>query len=244
MLIIFQNWYITVARLEIEAVYGSMTDRNITIYTTGAAHWGDDDILSAEWQPTGATYRHVIPELQKYYTTITINHYDPLYAPQSTTVLDDVTVNHYVRALDPNTLAPGTLVYDYAHILNPIIVDGELCMLIQDNYTDHPLISNTVDLKVVYRPDHSMWERTVSHQQHMSVNSHTGDITTLYDRLHHHRLPMNGTYNWKDIVAPMIGAQKAIEYADINKTMTGGSERLAALDAADERIPKIIVESL
>jgi hypothetical protein len=212
--------------------------KHINIYTTGIADWNTGHLIS-RWSSEGDIYLKVTTELQKYYTDITVHHYDPYFNHVDDTITDHIISKYYLQPLDPYTLDTGSLVYDYAHIMDPLIINGEVGVHVHNNYHELPIHKHAMLLKIVYDPAFNSIT-----DYHISVDA-TGEITTLYDRMHYHNIKMGGMDSVSKLIQPYIDKLKQSIYRQINQSgMEHGKERLVLFDTVDLALPQIITSLL
>lgn len=216
----------------------------VRVWTTGIACWGDDTAYISGWIYGGreVTYlQNLFP-----HCVVRVDHYDPDKSHQSVGFVrslfyttDRVTSRYHNEILDPAVLPVNAIIYDYAHILNPISCQHGLRYVAQHQYVDYPIPNHRdLQLKVVYH----------GHLRHirsdMLLRRVHGTIQTLYDRLYQHSVPMDGTVGLQELLPPLYLDQQRDAQCAIRNTMQPGVDRLNTMDQSDEKIVLSIIEIL
>lgn len=222
----------------------------VRVWTTGVAHWGDLTVYIDDWAYGGKEVSY----LQKLFPdcVIRVDHYDPYMSDRTCLsdltnpscplfyTTDRVTSRYHGTALDPSILPVDSIVYDYAHILNPITRVNGLRYITQHHYSDYPITYNdNLQLKVVYHGYTGIKEPSM-----LLRRNSNGIVCTLYDMLYHEGILMDGTVSLKGLLPPLYRDKQREGQRLLRDRMSPGPARLEAMDRSDEEIFRSVLDML
>lgn len=214
----------------------------VCVWTTGIACWGDDVYIRG-WVHSGNEIMYLLKLFPG--CTVRVDHYDP--DPTRSNGIDQlfyttdrVTSRFHNEALDPSTLPVDSILYDYAHILNPVARADGLRYITQHHYTDHPISDHDdLQLKVVYHGYTGIEEPNM-----LLRLDKAGLPCTMYDRLFSAGVSMDGTVGLQELLPPLYRDRQRECQRRLREIMPAGAARLEAMDRSDKKIFMSVIEQL